>query len=101
MAENLNRTEDEFVGDLKKAIEKAEGFEDCLQCRKCNSILDVLREISAGALKRLAEVDPDKKNEVIKYQQTAKIFDAVALAMESAISEGYAALDLLNQLEGE
>ena len=101
--ENPNRTDDreldDTIADLKNRIEVADRLESCLQCKKCNAILDVLRNIAIDARNDLVQVNPQNVNEVLRLQQTAKLFDAVELVIRNTINQGQLALDQISPQE--
>jgi hypothetical protein len=90
---------DDEIEELKKLIEEAERLEDCVKCKKCISILDALRKISIDARNELVQVDPQRLTEVLRLQQTAKIFDSVELVIRNTINRGQLALDQISPQE--
>ena len=90
---------DDEIEELKKLIEEAERLEDCVKCKKCVSILDALRKISIDARNELVQVDPQRLTEVLRLQQTAKIFDSVELVIRNTINRGQLALDQISPQE--
>lgn len=81
-------TLEELIGKLHKDIDRAAHMEACLECKKCNAILDVIKELSLHAREKLIDADPDNKVEIVTRQQTAKLFDAVILAIKRVIMDG-------------
>ena len=90
---------DDEINELKKLIEEAEHLEDCIRCRKCVAVLDALRKISIDARNELVQVDPQRLTEVLRLQQTAKIFDSVELVIRNTINRGQLALDQISPQE--
>jgi len=96
---SIGQEVDEDINELKKLIEDAEHLEDCVNCRKCVAVLDALRKISIDARNELVQVDPQRLTEVLRLQQTAKIFDSVELVIRNTINRGQLALDQLSPQE--
>lgn len=94
-----NPDNDPFVEELRQKIEAADRLEGCMSCRKCMGILDVLRKISLDARNELVQVNPQNANEVMRLQQTAKMFDAVELVIRNTINQGQLALDQISPRE--
>jgi len=90
---------DDELNELKKLIEDAEHLEDCIRCRKCVAVLDALRKISIDARNELVQVDPQRLTEVLRLQQTAKLFDSVELVIRNTINRGQLALDQISPQE--
>lgn len=100
-AENRNPIEDEDaeLARIKKLIEEAETLEECLACRKCENLLDILKKIALDARERLVHIDPNMIKNIIQLQQTAKIFDAVTMSIKNTVMEGQLALDEISDRE--
>ena len=90
---------DDEIEELKRLIEDAERLEDCVRCKKCVAVLDALRKISVDARNELVQVDPSNITEVLRLQQTAKIFDTVTLVITNTINRGQLALDQISPQE--
>ena len=87
----------EAIAELNRRIEQADSLDRCI-AKECQ-LLEVLRELSKIAMARLVEVDPSNTTRVIQYQQTAKLFDAVTMTIETRLQDGNAAAVELNDIK--
>lgn len=87
----------EAIAELNRRIEQADSLDRCI-AKEC-PLLEVLRELSKIAMARLVEVDPSNTIRVIQYQQTAKLFDAVTMTIETRLQDGNAAAVELNDIK--
>ena len=86
------------MGELGRRVEQADLLNACVNIGKC-PLLDIIEALSDDAKRRLVEVNPANKTQIIQYQQTAKLFDAVVMTIENKLREGKLAADELNDIE--
>lgn len=87
----------EAIAELNRRIEQADNLDRCI-AKEC-PLLEILRELSKIAMARLVEADPSNMARIIQYQQTAKLFDAVTMTIETRLQDGNAAATELNDLK--
>lgn len=91
--------EEDYYDQLRFAVEQAAELEDCLECRKCQKILDIIQDASEQAQEALCRVDPEDKNKIIALQQISKVWRTLHQALNTAINNGNNAVAEIKDLE--